>query len=104
MRPGISWSPKALLYTSTGFWLPEVLLSQVGAGGKRENPVLEMKGCESGRDRDNLNVREGVGEILDGGEPEKMIVYLNFCPICQGDVRGARGKECNIHLAHFLDV
>ena len=64
---------------------------------KEENPMLEMKGCESGRDRDNLNVREGVGEILDGEDPEKTISYLNFCPIRRGDVGGARGKECNIH-------
>lgn len=97
MRPTISWNPKALLFTTTGFWHPEVPLSQAGAGGKRENPMLEMKGCESGRDRDNLNVREGVGEILDGEDPEKMISYLNFCPIRRGDVGGARGKECNIH-------
>ena len=59
--------------------------------------MLEMKGCESGKDRDNLNVREGVGEILDGKDHEKMISYLNFCPIHRGDVGGARGKECNIH-------
>lgn len=41
---------KSLLFPCMGFPLPKVPLPEAGAGGKREDRMLKMKGCESGRD------------------------------------------------------
>lgn len=64
---------KSLLFPCMGFPLPKVPLPEAGAGGKREDRMLKMKGCESGRDWDNLSVKEEVDEVLGGEEPEKII-------------------------------
>ena len=40
-----------------GFDFQKVPLTQAGAGGKRENLVLEVEGCESGGNGVNQNVR-----------------------------------------------
>ena len=48
---------KSLSFPCAGFDFQKVPLSQAGAGGKRENPVLEVEGCESGGNGVDQNVR-----------------------------------------------
>ena len=45
------------------FWLPEGS-SEAGAGGKRENLVLEVEGCESSGNGVNQNVRRRTSSVV----------------------------------------